>query len=78
MHNFTNPMFTHHLVDNLIKPVFALVKNIRLYFNIIKKDIIFVLTVPVLLPIRTAHGSFFFIGFPKPKHFSSFKCIKYG
>lgn len=32
-------------------------------FKEYKKDITFTSTVPVLLPVRSAHGSFFFIGF---------------
>ena len=32
-------------------------------FTEFKNNCKFVATVPVLLPIRTAHGSFFFIGF---------------
>ena len=78
MLNFTNQIFLQNLVATIIKPAFNLLKNITLYFLVIKKSISFVLTVPVLLPIRTAHGSFFFIGFCNPKYPSSFKCIKYG
>jgi hypothetical protein len=38
-------------------------KNILKKFAEFKKGINFATTVPVLLPVRTAHGSFFFIGF---------------
>lgn len=78
MIRLTNQIPLVKKVANLIRPVFTLIKNITLYFLIIKKGISFVSTVPVLLPIRTAHGSFFFIRFFKPKYPSSFKCIKYG
>lgn len=57
-------------------------------FASLKKGVTFVSTVPVLLPIRTAHGSFFFIGLVKVFNLqylsrslhqsaSSFKCPQY-
>jgi len=42
------------------------VKNLTLkMFTEFKKGITFASTVPLLLPVRTAQGSFFFIGFTK-------------
>lgn len=78
MQKFINHIFSNKLMPAFKNLWFVLVKNISELFLIRKKDITFELTVPVLLPVRTAHGSLFFIGFPNPKCFSSSKFIKYG
>lgn len=56
-----NQIFSN-LVGKLQSLFIVSIEDKLIYFIILKKYIIFASTVPVLLPIRTAHGSFFFIG----------------